>query len=208
MNPRHVPSRQRGLTLVELMITIGVLAILTAIAMPNFRDFMRRNAVASHTNELLGDMRFARETAASDGSVVSICASSTVTAAVPTCSASLAYTDGWLVYKAPSLATVFSVGTGFSLLRVGQPMANASINSDTSPPISFDQRGAVPQGLVRFVVCAKGSGDTIGKSMPRSAGTRVDVQASGRAASTPLDTSTSDSSAQTLCQTPTITPAP
>lgn len=36
------PYRARGFTLVELMITVGIVAILAAVALPSYRDYQRR----------------------------------------------------------------------------------------------------------------------------------------------------------------------
>ena len=38
----HAPRTTRGFTLVELMVTLAVLAILTMVAVPSFRDTIRR----------------------------------------------------------------------------------------------------------------------------------------------------------------------
>ena len=48
-----MPNRVRGFSLLELMITITVMAILLAIAVPNFRDVIHRNQVSSASNAML-----------------------------------------------------------------------------------------------------------------------------------------------------------
>lgn len=62
---RRCPSefsleREWGLTIVELMVTIAVLAILAAIAAPSFVNLIRENQAASVSNELLGAVQLAR----------------------------------------------------------------------------------------------------------------------------------------------------
>ena len=49
----------RGFTLVELLISVGIIAIVTAITLPNFGDFSRRNALDNTTNEFVADVRAA-----------------------------------------------------------------------------------------------------------------------------------------------------
>ncbi|MEJ2425804.1 MAG: GspH/FimT family pseudopilin [Candidatus Thiodiazotropha sp.] len=53
-------KRTKGFTVVELMIALAILAIVVAIAIPGFRDFVERNAVTTTSNELLNGLLFAR----------------------------------------------------------------------------------------------------------------------------------------------------
>ena len=50
----------RGFTLVELMITIALLAIVATIAVPNFVQFVRNNQVQAKADELKTFLQYAR----------------------------------------------------------------------------------------------------------------------------------------------------
>ena len=52
--------RTQGFTLVELLMTVTVLGILTALAVPSFRGMMDRNAVTTTANDLLSSILLAR----------------------------------------------------------------------------------------------------------------------------------------------------
>ncbi len=58
------PGRnQKGVTLLELLIAIVVIAILVTWAVPNFQETIRSNQVAAQNNELIGLIHLARNEA-------------------------------------------------------------------------------------------------------------------------------------------------
>lgn len=68
-------NRAAGISLVELLVAVAVVAILLAIAFPNFEGSMRRNRLATTTNELLGSVALARSEAIRNTRGAGICAS-------------------------------------------------------------------------------------------------------------------------------------
>ncbi len=66
---------QRGLTLLELMTALAVLAVLAAIGAPTFREFTRNSAAAATQNALVTALNVARSEAVKRGRPVSVCAS-------------------------------------------------------------------------------------------------------------------------------------
>jgi type IV pilus assembly protein PilE len=49
---RTVRSRQHGFTLIEVMIVVAIIAILAAIAIPSYRDYITRSRVVEATSGL------------------------------------------------------------------------------------------------------------------------------------------------------------
>jgi type IV fimbrial biogenesis protein FimT len=99
----------RGVTLIELMVTLAVLVILASLAIPSFQGSLASSRVSSTANELISSIAQARSHAIKIGSRVTLCKS----ADGATCSTSGNWEQGWIMLKdtvrAGSTAT-FDVG--------------------------------------------------------------------------------------------------
>ena len=72
--------RQFGFTLIELIITLVVAAILFAIAIPNMRTFIQNGRLSSQANDFVTDLTYARSEAIKRGVNVGVCVSTSGTA--------------------------------------------------------------------------------------------------------------------------------
>lgn len=59
--PRH--SGQHGVSLVEIMVTLAILAILLMVAMPSYTAFIEKRRITSAAEVVLADVRWARSEA-------------------------------------------------------------------------------------------------------------------------------------------------
>ncbi len=63
---------QSGLTLIELMIGLGVVAILGTVAGPSFRDMILSTQITSATNEFISALAYARSEAVKRAAIVRV----------------------------------------------------------------------------------------------------------------------------------------
>jgi type IV fimbrial biogenesis protein FimT len=72
-NHDHRTDGQRGFTLMELIVSITVLGVLTAVAVPSFTNMINRNRLAGQSNELLAAIQYARTEAIRTSTPVTFC---------------------------------------------------------------------------------------------------------------------------------------
>jgi type IV fimbrial biogenesis protein FimT len=72
---RSAPRGSRGFTMIELMITVALVAIVLSLAYPSFVSVINSNRLAGASNDLIGDLQYARSEAIRRNSRVSVCAS-------------------------------------------------------------------------------------------------------------------------------------
>ncbi len=126
--------RSKGFTLVELMITVAVVAILAAIAYPSFQTTLRSSRMATTSNELIASLALARSEAVKSTNGAGVCASSDGL----TCNGT-AWTDGWLVWSDVNGNGSFDKGD--TPLRFSEGRKSMKGVADQALSIAFDARG-------------------------------------------------------------------
>jgi len=115
---REEKMKRRGFTLVELLVVLAVGSILLAIAVPGYGFLVEVGRLSAATNELVAAMHFARSESIKRGVRISLCTTSSPTAAVPVCDPTANWHQGWLVFEDGGTRGVLDQQD--VLLRVGQ----------------------------------------------------------------------------------------
>ena len=123
-------SKNHGMTLVELMFTLTLMAILMTLAVPSFNGAIASSRLTSSTNELYTAMAQAKSEAVRLGTRVTVCASSNGTQ----CSNDgTAWNAGWITFVDSTRTGTVSVDAGEAIIAIGQAMPdNISISGNSS----------------------------------------------------------------------------
>lgn len=138
----HARVRQRGVTLIELMITIAVAAVLLMIAVPSFRNITLANRLDTAANDVVNAIHMARMEAIKRNASVQFCGNSASAKPIDTldgacvagASAAVWATSGGVpspvLAAATGLATPVRINGNLTALRFnGQGLARAAGSS-------------------------------------------------------------------------------
>jgi len=186
---RAMKAKQTGFTLIELMFTIVVLAVLLGIGVPNFRDFVRNSRMTSAANDLLADLNLARSEAVKRRVPVTLCKSTDGTSCSDT-SDSTPFRR-WIVFvddANPAAASTTNDGNG--AVETGETVLKDTSISGAIPTAANTGRRVIylpsgfpvsdaTNGLSRVLFCdSRGTAITAGG---QTAARGVAVSATGRA---------------------------
>lgn len=103
------PTRAAGLTLLESLVTLVILAITLALALPALHELLQRHRTTAAINELVTAMHLARSIAVTHRTVALMCPSHDG----HRCTGGTDWSQGWIVFNTPD--------------RQGQPSARSRI---------------------------------------------------------------------------------
>lgn len=122
---------RQGFTLIELMITLAVMAIVVAMAAPGFNNMITNNRSTSMASELVATVNYARSEAIKQAKRVSICPSTNGTSCLASADD---WAKGWLVFVDNAASDSAAVSEGTVLRHWDKLDKNAvvSLKKDTT----------------------------------------------------------------------------
>jgi len=130
-------GRALGFTMIEMLMTIAIAAILMGLAIPSFRYITNANRIASELNGLLGDLQLARVEAIKEGRTVTVCQSSDGL----NCTNSTDWKSGWIVFSDPINVGFYDAGETY--IRKQKPFTGSDtfVASNNVWAITFNREG-------------------------------------------------------------------
>lgn len=136
-----------GFTVIELLVTVAMAAIIVTMAVPSLRSLVQDNRSATAGNSFLTALNLARATAVQSSVPVSICPKDS---ASQTCSTQNDWITGWIVFK--DADDNGALASSSDILRVFRPLQNGAVmkgdcigsTSSTCPTfVTFEPTGAL-----------------------------------------------------------------
>jgi len=128
----------KGITLIELMITLAIAGVLLATAAPSMREFIQNNRSATQINELQATLNLGRSEAIKRNSSITICRSSNGSS----CAGN--WQDGWIVFTDRDFDG--TVDDGDEVLQVHSGLVAGNTLRFTQAKISYANTGLARAG--------------------------------------------------------------
>jgi type IV fimbrial biogenesis protein FimT len=164
-------KKNTGFTLLELLITVALIAIVMAIAVPSMSTFTQNDRLTTNINALIGNLAYARSEAVKTNRQVSICVSNNAT----TCTGGN-WEDGWVVYIDADGDNSFTAGE--TVLRAHQALGSNNTLTPTGigTQITYDNRGFATAASVGSIQLCDSRSGPLGKTITISNTGRVRIQ--------------------------------
>lgn len=152
----------RGFTLLELMLTLAIAAVVLVVGVPGMREFLWQSSLTTKVNTLASSLNVARSEAVARGKTVSMCRSANPTAASPACTtAAGSWASGWVVFVNLDADSPAAIDAGETVLQAFEGLDGGESLSSSATfqnSVSFGPDG-IASGTGEFVLCRNSDTD-------------------------------------------------
>jgi len=144
-------KNRKGFTLIELMVTLSVAAILIAVAVPSFGSLISNNRISSSVSAFNQTLNLARSEAVRRGTVVSVCRSDDQITCTNT-----PWNQGWLVWVDPDNDRVLDNAEVTIRVQGALSTVISMVQAPAATPFSYNPNGFLniaPGEVFTFDVC-------------------------------------------------------
>tara|TARA_R110000787_G_scaffold42536_18_gene104614 strand:+ start:427 stop:1005 length:579 start_codon:yes stop_codon:yes gene_type:complete len=141
-------NRIHAFTLIEMLVTIAIAAILLALAIPSFRESTLNNQRAARVNELVTELNYARTQAVSLRQTVSLCR--VANPGTPVCGSGNGWEDGWVIFVDNNSDGAIDAGEDI-LRRHGALISAAEQAKPSSQKFTIRGNGTATNGVMTRV---------------------------------------------------------
>ena len=142
----HQIVKSQGFTLIEMLLTLAIVAILVSMAIPRYEQFVAQQDVNRVTQQMRDHLQLARNYAQTHQTTVQLCPVNGVNDAIPTCSQETAW-KAWMVAEVDDKGAVRQV-----IARSEPILSNIEINSDNRKVIKMNRQGGADGFDGTFVI--------------------------------------------------------
>lgn len=159
-------------TLMEMMITIAIAAILFSAALPSIQSIIQNNRIQSYSSNLQSALAFARSEATKRSTPVSVCPAGD--ANLNSCGTD--WTLGWIIFTNPDQNTVYANSATEILLKTESALSTTTTitTAPSTSVLTYTSQGFANTATQNVQITIKATGCT------GSAGRIISINPTGR----------------------------
>lgn len=142
--------RQQGVTLIELLIVMLIVAVIAAMGGPTLAEIVKRNRLRSDADRVITTLNLTRSEAVKRNHGATACKSSDGTS----CSGN--WTDGWIVFNDVDADGTLDAGDGDAVVRVFEGLVNGYtfVSTTASSVLTYYPDGSFGGGAGTIRICS------------------------------------------------------
>lgn len=151
-------KQSKGFSLIELMVTLAIAAIVLSVGVPSFRSVIMDGRLTTVANQFVTSVSLARSAAVRYQRNAFVCTSSNYDDPIPVCTASTDWSNGWIVWVDKDRDAVTDAN---EIISVFAPLSDSSsFSSLGTAGFAYNARGFSLSGGDELTLCDTRTAET------------------------------------------------